>query len=230
MLEPEKKYKMINQSSDTKETYVYEKIKEGIIKNEFPPGTVMVERKLCELYNVSRSPIRNALRQLSTEGLLDVEQGIGIVVPIYTLEDILEVYDLLEVLQVYAISTSLKNYDDIAIGMLETIIENTKLQLTDGDLNQRMDWDVKFHEYIIHRVGNKRLDMIFELLLNQKRRFDITSLNDVDHATDATGQHEAILEAIKSGDVEESCKAIKEHLSYIKKYYINKLVTGKYNI
>lgn len=224
------KYSFLKQPSDTKETYVYEKIKKAIINNEFPPGTVMVERKLCELYNVSRSPIRNALRQLSTEGLLDVEPGIGIVVPVYTLEDILEVYDLLEVLQIYALETSLKNYDEMSVNMLEKIMNNTDELMEQKDLLDRMDWDVKFHEFIIHKAGNKRLDMIFAMLVNQKRRFDITSGSDVAHAQNSTDQHRAILEAISSGDLEASKAAIRTHSQYIKKYYIDKLVTGKYNI
>lgn len=225
-----KKAEYISSGMGTKEMMVYDRVKEAILKNEFTPGTVLVERKLSEAYNVSRSPVRYALRQLAKEGLLTDEPGKGIIVPVYTLEDILEVYDLLEVLQVYAIQVSLKNYDMIADATLGQIMEQLRKAMREGDLIRRMEWDVKFHEFLIHYVSNKRLDMIFELLVNQKRRFDITSLQDEDHGSESTKQHEQIFEAIQERDTEKCVAAIKSHSQYIKQYYINKLVTGRYNL
>ena len=52
----------------------------AILRDEFPAGTVMVERKLCDIYGVSRSPIRNALQQLTFEGFLSYQPGKGTVV------------------------------------------------------------------------------------------------------------------------------------------------------
>ena len=224
------KSEYVNTGMTTKEVMVYNKIKEAILNNEFKPGTVLVERKLSEIYDVSRSPVRYALRQLAKEGLLTDEPGKGIIVPVYTLEDILEVYDLLEVLQVYAIQVSLKNYDMIADATLGQIMEQMRKSMTDENLIRRMDWDVKFHEFMIHHVSNKRLDMIFDLLVNQKRRFDITSFHDPEHGEMTTKQHQKIYDAILAREQEACIAAIKEHSQYIKQYYINKLVTGRYNL
>lgn len=214
----------------TKELMLYNQVKQAILHNEFEPGTIMVERKLSEAYQVSRSPVRYALRQLAKEGLLVDEPGKGIVVPVYTLEDILEVYDLLEVLQGYALQTSLKNYDLVADAALGQILEKMKECITAGDLIERMEWDIKFHYFMVQYVNNKRLDMIFELLVNQKRRFDITSYQDLEHGRQTTLQHEQIYEAIRKRDLEAVLEAEKEHSQYIKQYYINKLVMGRYNV
>lgn len=224
------KLSMLAQPADTKETVVYNKIKQAIMNNDFPPGTVMVERKLCEIYQVSRSPVRYALRQLAAEGLLDTEPGKGIIVPVYTLEDILEVYDLLEILQTYALEVSLKNYGITADAALESILKTTEACLNNEDMIERMEWDIKFHEFIIHYVSNKRLDMMFEMLINQKRRFDITSNHDIEHGRLSYEQHVDIFKAIQARDLEGSQAAIRAHCQYIKKYYINRLVTGKYNL
>lgn len=220
----------LDKSMTTKEAIVYNEIKQAVLHNQFPPGTVLVERKLSEIYNVSRSPIRYALRQLVKEGLLTDEPGKGIVVPVYTLEDILEVYDLLEVLQVYALQVSLKNYDEIADITLENIVRETQKLAHEDTTVERMEWDIRFHNFIIHYVKNKRLDMLFELLVNQKRRFDLTSFEDVEHAEITTQQHEDIFESIKARDLDQSIHALQTHCQYIKQYYINKLVTGRYNL
>lgn len=214
----------------TKEVQVYEQIKQDILNDKFEPGTILVERKLTEQYNVSRSPVRYALRQLVKDGLLEGEPGKGIIVPVYTLEDILEVYDLLEVLQVYALQISMKNFNIITDARLEKILEETRRHTVDGDLAERMKWDIRFHEFIIHSVNNKRLDMMFEMLVNQKIRFDVASFDDLSHAENSNEQHEKIFEAIRARDVEASVAAMKEHEQYIKKYYIDKLVIGRYNL
>ena len=214
----------------TKEVLVYEQIKKDILNNEFEPGTILVERKLTEKYNVSRSPVRYALRQLVKDGLLSGEPGKGIMVPVYTLEDILEVYDLLEVLQIYALQVSMKNFTIISDARLEHILEETRKETENGNMAERMNWDIRFHEYIIHNVNNKRLDMMFELLVNQKQRFDVTSFDDLEHGRKTNEQHQKILDAIKSRDVDASIAALKEHEQYIKQYYIDKLVIGRYNI
>lgn len=217
-------------SAERKEDWVYEQIKEAILRNEFKPGSIMVERKLAEKYNVSRSPIRQAIKQLVTEGLLANDAGKGIIVPVYTLEDVLQVYDLLEVLQIYAVQVSLKNYNQIADTELKYIIDEINKAYDAKDLVARMEWDIKFHTFIINNVGNKRLDAMFTMLVNQKRRFDITSYDDLEHGRLTTEQHEAIYNAICRRDLAAATKAIQEHTQYIKKYYIDKLIMGRYNI
>ena len=69
------KYDSLNQPVENKQQLAYQQIKQDILNNTYPAGTVMVERKLCEIYNVSRSPIRNALQQLTHEGLLSFVPG-----------------------------------------------------------------------------------------------------------------------------------------------------------
>lgn len=80
----------------------------------------------------------------------------------------MEVYDILEVLQIYAVQVSLKIYDMIADATLGQIMEHIKKEMEAGELIKRMEWDVKFHEYMIHYVSNKRLDMIFERWSTEK--------------------------------------------------------------
>ena len=214
----------------TKEDMIYEQIKQDILNNEFPAGTVLVERKLTERYQVSRSPVRYALRLLVKDGLLTGEPGKGIMVPVYTLEDILEVYDLLEVLQIYAIQMSLKNYDEAIDKEMSRILEETRKNTSEDRLDVRMQWDIRFHDCIIHNVHNRRLNSIFETLVNQKRRFDITSFHDVEHGKKTNDQHEQIFAALKARDMEGAIAAVRAHEAYIKQYYIEKLITGRYNI
>ena len=214
----------------TKEEMLYDQIKQDILDNKFEPGTIMVERKLTEMYQVSRSPVRYALRQLVRDGLLSGEPGKGILVPEYSLEDILEVYDLLEILQIYALQMSIRNYSDASVDKLRHILDQTASLTGEETLADRMKWDIEFHNFIIHCANNKRLDMIFQLLVNQKRRFDVTSFHDVEHGRITNEQHEKVYEAIKARDLDGAIAALKAHEQYIKQYYIDKLIKGRYNV
>ena len=94
----------------------------------------MVERKLCEIYNVSRSPIRNALQQLTHEGLLSFVPGKGTVVASFSTDDILEVYDLIELLQDYAIKACINKQNALVVNALEMALNNMKTALEKDDI------------------------------------------------------------------------------------------------
>ena len=134
------------------------------------------------------------------------------------------------VLQVYAIETSLSGYTSNNDKKLKEINEKAKEYLDKGDLAERMNWDIMFHEAIVDFAHNKHLKMLFELMVNHKRRFDVTSFDDPEHAKETLEQHIKIYEALCKRDVEAAVKEMNEHTDYIKKYYIDKLINKRHNI
>ena len=202
------KYDALNQPAENKQQQAYQQIKQDILNNTYPEGTVMVERKLCDIYHVSRSPIRNALQQLTHEGLLSFVPGKGTVVASFTTEDILEVYDLIELLQVYAVA-----------------LRNMEKSLNEHDIFQCTRWDQKFHELLIGYAGNKRLETIYDQLDCQQMLFISTILDDTERASQSFAEHSAILAAIKEKDVQIAQDCIRKHYYHIKQYYINKLLS-----
>ncbi len=219
------KYDSLNQPAENKQQLAYQQIKEDILNNTYPEGTVMVERKLCDIYHVSRSPIRNALQQLTHEGLLSFVPGKGTVVASFTTEDILEVYDLIELLQTYAVSACISKSNALAVNALEVALENMKKSLDNGDIYHCTRWDQKFHELLVSYSGNKRLETIYEQLDCQQMLFISTILDDMDLAQNSYKEHAAILDAIKAKDPEAAHNCIRQHYYHIKQYYINKLLS-----
>ena len=199
------KYDALNQPAENKQQQAYQQIKQDILNNTYPEGTVMVERKLCDIYHVSRSPIRNALQQLTHEGLLSFVPGKGTVVASFTTEDILEVYDLIELLQVYAVAAFLNKYNDLAVDAMEIALRNMEKSLNEHDIFQCTRWDQKFHELLIGYAGN--------------------ILDDTERASQSFAEHSAILAAIKEKDVQMAQDCIRKHYYHIKQYYINKLLS-----
>lgn len=218
------KMKLLKDSGESKQQLAYQQIKRDILNNTYPEGTVLVERKLCDIYNVSRSPIRNALQQLSHEGLLDFIPGKGATVAGFSIEDILEVYDLIEVLQLYAARQLCAKIDDILLASLDTCLKNMKSCLDEGDILKSTRWDQKFHQFIITASANKRLASIYEQLSVQNQRFIATILDDADLAMRSWQEHKAIYESIERKDLPEIEERIRIHYKNIKQYYVNKLI------
>jgi DNA-binding GntR family transcriptional regulator len=203
---------------------VYDQIKHDILNNTYPPGTVMVERKLCEIYNVSRSPIRNALQKLSHEGLLSFAPGKGVIVPEFTIEDIFEVYDLIELIQVFAVSRCIANSNDIVSGTLKDILEKMKAAQDEDNIALASEWDQRFHFCIINFAGNKRLSAFFKSLNDQSMRFQATTLQNRELAQRSLGEHMEIYQAVAQGDSKKAKEAIMKHYYNIKQYYLSVII------
>lgn len=224
MRQPEPDTGVLSQTPDSKQQQVYKLIRDAIVKNEFPPGTVMVERKLCDIYNVSRSPIRNALQQLTFEGLLTYMPGKGTVVPEFTLEDILEVYDLLEVLQVYAVRQCVHQLDTVAEETMNLLLTSERAALEAGDLFVVSQWDQRFHDFIVDRSNNHRLKILFDQLNNQRVRFITPTLQDPEHYERSFQEHQDIFRSIREKNVDAAEAAVRQHYTTLKQYYIAVLI------
>ncbi|MCU6762808.1 Uncharacterized HTH-type transcriptional regulator ydfH [uncultured Roseburia sp.] len=218
------KYTQLKEPSESKQTLAYQQIKEDILNNTYKEGTVMVERKLCDIYNMSRSPIRNALQQLTHEGLLAFIPGKGVVVPEFTTEDILEVYDLIEILQVYAVKSCISKCTDVTLESLHLVLDKMHKSLKEEDIYQCTRWDQKFHELIVDYSSNTRLQNIYAQMNCQHMRFIATILDDLALAERSYQEHMSILKAIEDRNVPLAEEALRLHYQNIKQYYINKLI------
>jgi len=210
--------------ADNKQTQAYQQIKEAIMSNQFPPGSPMVERRLSEMYNVSRSPIRNALQQLIHDGLLTFSPGKGVIVPEYNTEDILEIFDIMEMLQTHAVKYCIRTLDETATETLNVLLRHMRSCIDSGDILSNTRWDQQFHRFIVSRAANKRLETMFEQMNNQQIRCIVTILDDPVHAENSYKQHAAIRDAIVNRDEDAAIAAIRNHYKEVKQYYINKLL------
>ncbi|MCI8282514.1 MAG: GntR family transcriptional regulator [Lachnospiraceae bacterium] len=219
------KKEIINASAESKQQLAYQQIKQDILNNTYPEGTVLAERKLCAIYHVSRSPIRNAIQQLTHEGLLRLIPGKGAAVAGFSIEDILEVYDLMEVLQMYALRSLASQIDAYFLDFLETSLENMKQNMENGDLSKACKWDQQFHRFLITSSSNKRLVSMYEQLEVQNMRFMATTADDEALARRSYQEHLAIYEHLKKHDISGAQETLQTHYKHTKQYYINKLIS-----
>ncbi len=207
----------------SKKAFAYEEIKRKIINNELKPGQVLNERDLCDMLNVSRTPVREALLKLSNDGLVNIMQNRGALVSNITYEMITEIYDVRWALESLAARLFCEYALDEEIKKLGDTLENLKHSKESGDIEEFVKEDRKFHNIIIEGARNKKLISIMEGINSQVER--ITNLTKKDEKRSETTliHHENLFSQIQQRNKEEAEKFMKYHIAESKDYHLGNL-------
>ena len=201
----------------------YHEIKRRIISGEFPPGTILVERRLCEMLQLSRTPIRSALQNLAQEGFLTTAPGRGLMVSSVQMEDVLEIFEIRRVLDPLALRLFMMSArKDVVDDMRQAIVE-MGAALERQDFRAYVEADGRFHRFYTHYTGNKRLGKIWDDISDQEQRILAMTLSDVSRCQTTYPHHVAIFESIEKNDVEQAVTRLDQHLEDALEYHIKKL-------
>lgn len=206
-------------------------LREMISQGDLPPGTWLRQERLSETLNVSFTPIREALKQLEAEGLVEHVPYRGVRVVEFNLEDVLDIYTMradLEALAAGAAALRLVQEDFVELRILHlrmcTLRGNEHLQ-TVREANRR------FHQIIIEGSGRtyliRTLNMIWSwfptMLWNQ---FALTATISAPNREDAdNAEHAAILAALEDRDADASARAMRHHIDQARQALIEFLKT-----
>lgn len=214
-----------NITKDTKQYKLYYQIRTAIINNEYLPGTMLTERVLCDKYNVSRTPVREALRQLTNEGMVEHVTGKGSFVANIAFEDIIEIFEMREALEKEAVKLFILKDDGTLKNKLEECF-NEQLLYSNTDPAKFMEKDMEFHLLIVEGAKNKRLKAVLETIYDQIKMMAISAKNDDKLKKMAQIHHQKIMEAVRTKDITLAEQSIVEHILEIKKYHISKFIVG----
>lgn len=192
---------------------IYQIIKKEICDGNYPPGQWLQEKELAEQLNVSRSPVREALKQLVDEGLAIEYPNKGVFVKEFTVKDIEEIYDLRILLESYAIKNSVKTLTSINIQELMDILKKLVKCYEDNDLAHYIEIDTHLHQYIITLGGNSLVIDIYRRIYSQSQQFRIYSLTTQRRFDDSVTEHRGIVENLIAGNWKEADRINRIHLS-----------------
>ena len=197
---------------------VYQVLKIEIIKGSLKPRTKLLEGKIAEQMGVSRTPVREALKQLAVEGFVKTNPNLGVVVVEFSLEDIREVLRIRKVLEGLATSIAAKKINKAEIKKLEKIIEQMSISINNNDLLAYSDLNGEFHNLILKVCGNKCLIKICVNLSSSEHRFKIRSLrSNLGRLKYSLKEHQEIVKALKKGDSIQAERLSQLHLDSILK-------------
>ena len=196
-----------------KKTAVYEKIKEGIINGAFAPGLPINESEFARDLDVSKTPVREALRQLEREGLVETIPGRGSGVAHITFQDIREIFEVREIIECGAAKRAALTRDEEEVKLKKKELEQYSQKWTEAiDLNWGPVEDI--HLFIVTRIGNQKLiDTYLGLLDHIKRiRQQFGGCFTRQRFSELVDEHLEILDAIIEGNGERAELAVQNHL------------------
>lgn len=194
---------------------IYDSIKRKVILGDFRPGERIFEAKIAREFQISRSPVREAVRALVKEGLLVVEQS-KITVYKPNLQDVEEIYQCRMALESLATKLTAKLASEEQLIEIEKTLIETQKQLKADDSESKkeiIELNSQFHHLIVQFSKNKRL---------QKQLGDLRSLSSYYRRINIQGnkrslmifhEHKEIFDYIKNGDVVKAGLAMEKHIA-----------------
>lgn len=179
---------------------ILETIRDAILKGNMKPGERVSEPDLAERFGISRTPIREAFRQLESEGYLQVIPRKGAVVASLSERDIEEFYAIKIILEGFAARMAAENLTPKDIERLESINERLQQIAAEGDVKNFFRVHNEFHEVFIKAAGNEKLyEMITQLVMRFKR-LRLASLSQPGRMEISVEEHRNMIQAFKNHD------------------------------
>ncbi len=196
---------------------VFERLENDIISGVYPRGEILTELKLVEQLGVSRTPIREALRRLEQERLID-DTGKGSVVLGITLNDLEDIMNIREHIEALAAYYATQKMTAADVAELKHILDLQEFYFSKWDIEHLRQADDDFHDAI--NLASRRTVIIDTLIpLHRKtRRYRKISMEDKARTERTLQEHQAIYAAIAQGDAQLASKAVAFHIRNAKKH------------
>lgn len=179
---------------------VFHKLREDILDGRYRQHDELRENAIATELGVSRTPVREALRQLELEGLVSIIPNKGAYVNGITAEDVKDIYLIRARLEGLCASMAAERISEEQLEQMEEIICLADFHEKKGHLYQLYSLDNRFHEILYEASGSKMLEHLLKDFHHYVQRVRKTTLSSGERAAKSTKEHSAILEAIREKD------------------------------
>jgi DNA-binding GntR family transcriptional regulator len=189
------------------------RLRDMIVEGELAPGARVPERMLSERFGVSRTPLREALKVLASEGLIELLPYRGATVSRLTLHDIEEMFPVMGALEALAGELACANVTEIELAEIRALHYAMMLSYRRGDLSSYFRDNQAIHEKILEAARNPTLSALHRSLAGRIRRARYMANMSKARWDKAVAEHELILEALEAHDGARLAKLLKQHLA-----------------
>nr|WP_280634484.1 GntR family transcriptional regulator [Clostridium aminobutyricum] len=187
-------------------------LRDRILKGEYVIGEKIIENQIAAELCVSRTPIRDAFRQLEYEGLIDYIPHRGSFAKGFTRQDMEDIYSVRKALEQLAVEWAIERIDDAEIEKLQEQMELMEFYTKRKDCEKVMDINVAFHEIIYSAARSRFLAQILKSYQDYVQQARRATVSDEENLPVIAAEHKDILQAIMLKDVEEARNRIGIHL------------------
>ena len=191
---------------------IINRVRAMVYDGDLKPGAKVPEKMLCETLGISRTPLREALKVLASEGVLELLPNRGARVACLTGEDVDEMFPVMGALEALAGELACARATEADIAELRALHYQMALHHTRAERNEYFAINQKIHEKIMAVAGNRLLVTMYEGLAGRIRRARYISSITSGRWEEAMAEHEEILNALETHDGQRLAGILKEHL------------------
>ncbi|HWQ79986.1 MAG TPA: GntR family transcriptional regulator [Anaerovoracaceae bacterium] len=208
---------------------LYFNLRKDILQGKLRQGEKLTEQQICDEYSVSRTPVREAFRQLELEGFIDTIPNRGAFVTGFSSRDIEDMYELRKQYEILAVRWAIERITDEEYEKLQEAFEFMEFYTQKQDMEKMLKINMNFHDLIYKASKNRMLYHIlssYQLYIKQSKSAPHggkssgeVSGNDVSsgHLDEILSEHRAIFEAFKKRDPAAGMEAMSGHLNNAKR-------------
>lgn len=191
---------------------VFHKLQEDILSGKYAIDEELKEKAIGDELGVSRTPVREALRQLELQGLVTITPNKGAHVVGFSKQDLNDIYEIRSVLEGLCAKWAALKATDEQIEELEEIVYLTEFHVSKGHCEQVFELDNKFHEKLYEASGSKVLKSVLSDYHHYVQRVRRTTLKSRERSEKSNDEHRMIAEAIREHDSEKAQLLANQHI------------------
>jgi len=198
-------------------TDLFSNLRKDILQGRLRQGEKLTEQQICDEYNVSRTPVREAFKHLELEGFIETIPNRGAFVVGFTAQDISDMYELRKAYEILALRWAIERITKEEYEKLEEAFEFMEFYTQKKDVEKMLNINMNFHELIYKASHNRMLEHVlssYQIYIKQSK----TTRTDVSetYLDEVLEEHRAIFEAFKNNDVDAGVEAVSRHLDNAK--------------
>ena len=199
---------------------IYQYMRDAIITRKLPAGDHLVEEDLAQKLNASRTPVREALRKLESEGLVKHHRRRGVEVRQISMRDASDIYDLCAVLEGYAARLMAENLTRESIIQLKTVLYRMKESIDNNDADMEQKLHKEWHFIIYSACKNKRVEELLKNYHEYLQLFRAYAMQVPGRPGHSWEEHERLFSAIELRDGDLAEKRARSHVAMGKEAFL----------
>lgn len=194
---------------------VFHELKKKIIQGEYAELAELREATVAKELGVSRTPVREAIRQLELEGLVKIIPNKGTYVTGITKKDIYDIYQMRSLLEGLSARMAAGNMEEQDLNKMEETILLSKFHLAKAKEEEVVELDSAFHEILYHASGSRMLERILKDFHGYVTSARAVSMKRKNRAQESIEEHQHIFEAIRERNADLAEKLANEHIQHV---------------
>lgn len=196
---------------------LFSQLQKDILTGELAPGQRLTEQSICEKYKVSRTPVREAFRQLEMDGLIENVLNRGAFVVGLSKQDYEDMFELRKAYEVQAVKWAIQRISEDEMDALEETFEFMEFYTMRNDIDKMLNINSGFHQVIYTASHNRMLQQLLSSYQTYLKYHASTVIYEDNYLVTVLEEHRKIFQAFIENDVSAGAEAMELHISNSKK-------------